>query len=261
MSCRCWCVLVAVRALDAARWCARRAASPRRAGQSWVSPAAGTGCARGGTSTASAAPLGAAAGAISASKSSARLEGAVDAGEPQVGHLVELAQRRRGWPCPTSWAGTSAQPLAAQRVLDLLAEAGQVVLGDRPALAGLADAGDRLVAGERLGRAGPLHHHELHLLDGAEPLAALRAGAPPADRAAVVGDPAVEDPGVGVAAVRTVHVAAPFARCSCLYWNTQTPPVSAPAGDPAVGETVDDVGTTGRSLCRTDHYLWRTTRV
>ena len=46
--------------------------------------------------------------------------------------------------------------LEAQRVLDLLAQAGQVVLGDRAALAGLADAGDAFsrvngsVAPERL---------------------------------------------------------------------------------------------------------------
>ena len=99
---------------------------------------------------------------------------------------------------PTSWAGTSAQPDAAERVLDLLAEQGQIVLGDRPALAGLADAGDRLVAAERLGRAGPLHHRELHLLDGGEPLLAVAAGAAAADRRAVVGDAGVEHPGVGV---------------------------------------------------------------
>ena len=42
----------------------------------------------------------------------------------------------------------------------------------RPALAGLPDAGDRLVAVERLGRARPLHHGELHQLEGGEPLLA-----------------------------------------------------------------------------------------
>src|SRR4051794_8918741 len=133
-----------------------------------------------------------------------RLERAVDAREPEVRDLVELAQRAEDR--QADLVRRHLRPaLAAQRVLDLLAEAGQVVLGDRPALAGLPNPGDRLVAGERLGRAGPLHHHELHLLDSAEPLAALVAGPPPADRSAVLGDPAVEHPGVGVAAVRTVH--------------------------------------------------------
>ena len=84
-------------------------------------------------------------------------------------------------------------------------EAGQVVLGQRPALAGLADAGDRLVAVERLGGAGALHHGELHQLEGGEPLLAVLAAAPAADRAAVLGDPRVEDLGVGVAAERAVH--------------------------------------------------------
>src|SRR3954449_12487744 len=113
---------------------------------------------------------------------------------------------------PTSWAGVSAGPASRgagsgarpqadrgggelggpgepERVLDRLAQAGQLVLGDRAALAGLPDAGDRLVAGERLGGAGALEHGQLHHLDGREALRAGRAGTAPADRAAVVGDP------------------------------------------------------------------------
>ena len=133
------------------------------------------------------------------------LERAVDAGEPQVGHLVELAQRAEDGQADLV-GGHLGPALAAQRVLDLLAQAGQVVLGDRPALAGLADAADGLLAGERLAGAAALEHGELHLLHGGEPLLAGLAGATAADRAAVLGDPAVEDPGVGVAAVRAVHV-------------------------------------------------------
>src|SRR4051812_31220608 len=120
-----------------------------------------------------------------------RLEGAVDAGEPEVRHLVEFAQRRQDG--HTHLVGGHLGPsLGAQRVLDLLAEASQVVLGDRTALAGLPDSRDRLVPGERLGCAGSLHDHELHLLDGGEALAALAARAAATDRSAVLGDSAVE---------------------------------------------------------------------
>src|SRR5262245_21774837 len=132
------------------------------------------------------------------------LERAVDAGEAEVGDLVELAE----WPEDRQAdlvGGYLGGAVEAQRVLDPLAEARQVVLGDRPALAGLAHAGDGLLALERLGRAGALEHGQLHLLDGGEPLLAARAGAPPANGGAVVGDPRVDDPGVGVTAVGTVH--------------------------------------------------------
>jgi hypothetical protein len=46
----------------------------------------------------------------------------------------------------------------AKHVLDLLAEQSQRVVVDRAALAGLADPDDDLLAAERLGDAGALHH-------------------------------------------------------------------------------------------------------
>ncbi len=76
-----------------------------------------------------------------------------------------------GWPCRSRGRAPRPSPRRAA-VLDLLAQAGQLVLGDRAALAGLADAGHRLLAGERLGRARALEHGQLHQLDGREPLAA-----------------------------------------------------------------------------------------
>jgi hypothetical protein len=65
-----------------------------------------------------------------------RPERPVDAREAQVRHLVELAQRREDRQ-PHLVAGDLGQPLAPQRLLDLLAEAGELVLGDRAALARL----------------------------------------------------------------------------------------------------------------------------
>ena len=100
--------------------------------------------------------------------------------------------------------------LKLERVFHRLAQAGQVVFRDRAALAGLADAGDRLLAVERLGGAGALEHGELHLLDRREAAVAGGARTTPADRTAVVGDPGVEDLGVLVLAVGTVHGGPPL---------------------------------------------------
>src|SRR3954451_8115831 len=133
----------------------------------------------------------------------------VDAREPQVGDRVERPQRPEDrHPDLVGWDLGGA--LVAQRVLDGLAQAGQVVLGDRPALAGLPDAADRLLAVERLRRARALEHGQLHQLHGREPLLTALATTPTADRGAVLGDPGVEDLGVGVPAVRAVHRGPPL---------------------------------------------------
>src|ERR1700741_1313058 len=70
----------------------------------------------------------------------------VDGREPEVGDLVELAERPADRDAYLL-GGHLGVPLVAQRLLDPLAQTRQVVLGDGPALAGLAYAGDRLVAG------------------------------------------------------------------------------------------------------------------
>ena len=200
----CWCWS------DSVSWCARRGSFPTTpGGLGQPGAAAEAGGSAGSSRVGDGASTGARRRAASRSRPRSRRR------TRRRGRRWRSAGRRprraraagRGWPGRPRGPGTSAQPSAAQRVLDGLAEAGQVVLGDRAALAGLPDAGDRLLAGERLGGAGALEHGQLHLLDGGEPLArTCRAGAAAADRAAVVGDPGVEDPGVGVAAVRTVHL-------------------------------------------------------
>src|SRR6516162_3553441 len=90
-------------------------------------------------------------------------------------------------------------------VLDLLREYGQLVFGDRPALAGPPHAVDYLVPGEGLGGAASLGHHQDHRLLRGEPAPARGTGAPPADRGAVVGGAAVDDPAVRIPAIRTEH--------------------------------------------------------
>ena len=130
----------------------------------------------------------------------------VDAGEPQVRHLVELAQRSEdrdadlvgrappagrtarsesstSWPSRASWSSLTGRPLQALRT--------------------------PLITLSRLnGSTTPLRltTTELHLLDGGEPPLADRALPPAADARAVLGDPGVEHLGVGVTAVRAVHL-------------------------------------------------------
>src|SRR6188768_529074 len=65
------------------------------------------------------------------------VEGLVDGGEAQVGDLVELAQRLEDGQTDLVRVDLGAA-LAADGLLDALGEDGEVVLGDRAALAGLA---------------------------------------------------------------------------------------------------------------------------
>ena len=100
----------------------------------------------------------------------------------------------RGSPArPRGWA-SRPQPRGPDRLLDPLGQQRERVLVDRPALAGLADAGDDLVPAERLGHAAALDHREDGLLDGGEPPAALRAGPPAADHLARRRPPASRRP-------------------------------------------------------------------
>jgi hypothetical protein len=118
-----------------------------------------------------------------------RLEGverAVDRRKTQVGHLVELPQRRQDRHANLMGLdlGHSA---GAHRLLDALGQQGQIVLGDRAALARLANARQHLVAGERLAGTRTTGHRQARGLDGREAPAALGALPTPPDRGAVVG--------------------------------------------------------------------------
>ena len=106
---------------------------------------------------------------------------------------------------PTSWLGHLGRAGGADGVLDLLGEQLQLVLVDRPALAGPAHAGDDLGAVERLADPAALDDGEHRLLDGGEPAAALRAGPTAAGGRPLVGLPRVDDPAVGVVAERAAH--------------------------------------------------------
>src|SRR5215467_10591089 len=92
------------------------------------------------------------------------------------------------------------------RLLHLLGQDRELILGHRTALAGAAHASHDLVPGEGLGGTAALAHHQDHRLLGGEPPAAVRAGAAAADRCPIVGGPAVDDAAVRVPAERAEHV-------------------------------------------------------
>src|SRR5690606_27240724 len=93
----------------------------------------------------------------------------------------------------------------AHRLFDALSEDRQIGLGHRAPLAGLADAGDHLLAAERLHHSGALDHVEAGGLGGAEPSAAFRALPAPADGQPVIAGAGVDHAGVRVTAEGAVH--------------------------------------------------------
>ena len=134
-----------------------------------------------------------------------RVERAVHACEAQVGDLVELAKRGQG-----GHAHLVAQdfrgPARSNRVFDLLAQARQVAVTHRTALARLAHSRDDLLATEWLGSPRSLDDRQSHLLDRGESSLALQALTTPPDRGAVVSGAAVEHPRVVVATERALHL-------------------------------------------------------
>src|SRR5215469_7235520 len=150
-----------------------------------------------------------------------RLEAAVDRGESQVGDLVELAERAQDRQADVVRWDLSAAT-APDHVLHPLGQDRELILADRPALAGAPDASDDLVPVERLGDTAALGHHEDDRLLGREAAAAGRARPPAADRRAVLGRPAVDDPAVRMPAVRAVHAAHLPSGARDAYPNTTT---------------------------------------
>src|SRR3954447_65844 len=133
-----------------------------------------------------------------------RVEGAVDAGEAQVGDLVELAERAQDGQAHLV-AGHLRGAGRPDRVLNLLGQLLQLVLVHGAPLAGAPHAGDDLGPVERLAHPAALDDGEHRLLDGGEPATAAGARTAPPGGRALVGLPRVDDPAVGVVAERAPH--------------------------------------------------------
>src|SRR6516164_3679243 len=133
-----------------------------------------------------------------------RLEAAVDRGEPEVGHFVQVPERAQDGHAHLV-RGDLGQAPGPDRFLHLLGQDGQLVLADRPSLAGALHPADDLVPGERLGDPAALGHHQDDRLLRGEPAPALGAGPATADRGTVVSGPAVDDPAVRMTTERAVH--------------------------------------------------------
>ena len=124
---------------------------------------------------------------MAASKSS-KLSKAVDGGEAEVCDFIQFAQRLEDGETDLVRLYLGAA-LGANALLDALGEDGQVILGDRTALAGLAYADEDLLAAERLGDAGPLDDAEARGFDGGEATPTFRALPATPNGSAVVGGP------------------------------------------------------------------------
>ena len=135
---------------------------------------------------------------------SKRLKPPVDRGEPQVSHLVQVAERPENRQAHLMRSDLT-RATGPDRILDLLGQDRELVFGDRPALAGPLDPADDLLAGERLGGAAALAHHQDDRLLGGETPPACRARPASADRSAIIGGPAVDDTAFRVLAVRAEH--------------------------------------------------------
>src|SRR5687768_592331 len=134
------------------------------------------------------------------------LEVLVDAGEPHVGHVVELLQALEH--LEADLPGRDLGPLARQALLDPFREAFHLLLGDRPVREGLVDPGHHLLAIPGLPGLIALHHHQTGPLDpfvGGEPPAARQALTPPSDRLLALGGARVHDLVLRVTAPWTSH--------------------------------------------------------
>ena len=159
-----------------------------------------------------------------------RVEALVDAGEAQVGDLVELPQRRQDRQADVVRVdlGDAGR---ADGLLDALGEQGEVGVVHRAALARLAHAGHDLLAAERLDDAVALDDAQARGLGRAEAAAALGALPAAADREPVVARARVDDATVGVAAERAEH-GRPRIRAACRQRDW---PVEAGVDRVAVG--------------------------
>src|SRR5919109_2537265 len=134
------------------------------------------------------------------------LEVLVDAGEPEIGDLVDVPELPED--LDADLLRGDLRPLPTEPLLDPVDELLHLEVRDRPVLGGLEDAGRHLLPPERVARAVPLADDEPDVLDplvgGEAPVAGI-ALAPTADRRSAVGGPGVHDPVVVGTAPRTSH--------------------------------------------------------
>src|SRR5699024_5253277 len=133
------------------------------------------------------------------------VEALIDAGEAQVGDLVEFAQRiEDGQP---HFVGIDlGDALRADVLLDPLRQLRAIISAVRPPLAGLAHSRHDLLPRELLGPPGAFDRRQARGLHRREAATAVAALSPPADRGAVFAGPRVDDPRVGLTTEGTTHL-------------------------------------------------------
>lgn len=97
------------------------------------------------------------------------------------------------------------KPLGADTFLYLLGELRQVILTDRPALAGFTHTRGDFSAVERLGNPGAFNNRNTGCFDRGKPAPAVGTLATAADCGTVIGGAGVNHSGIGVFAVGAIH--------------------------------------------------------
>lgn len=133
-----------------------------------------------------------------------RFKALIDACKSQVSNLVELPQLRQNRQADLICVDlrSSGRP---NGFFNPRRKSRQIGIGHRPALTSLSYAGNDLFAAEWLHHSASLYNVEARGFGSAEPLAALRALPPAANREPVITGSGVDNPRVGETAKRTVH--------------------------------------------------------
>ncbi len=180
-----------------------------------------------------------------------RIERPVDGRESEVGDLVQFTK----WPenRTAHIVGTDLGAAGRPHVfLDPLGEQRERVFIDGTPLASLANAGDHLLATERLGGPAALDHQEGGRFQCGEATTADTTRAPAPDRRATVGLPAVDNAAVGGLAERTAHDPGPPFRFTgpmkapVDFWLLASGAVDTPVGNrpKSVGNLLNNLWTT-----------------
>jgi len=116
----------------------------------------------------------------------------IDRGEPKIGNLIEGAQRPEDRK-PNVMASHLSRASGSNCLLDVARQQSEIVIADRPTLAGLAHTDDHLAPAERLGDPRALHDRERDCLSCGEAFATLGALPASTDRSAILGRTRVDN--------------------------------------------------------------------
>lgn len=138
----------------------------------------------------------------------------VDRGEAQIRHLIQLSQWLEDG--QADFVGVDlAGACLPNGFFHTLGKLSEVLVGNRPALAGLSHTNGNFLARKRLGDPAALDDAEARGFEGAKASAALWALPAATNRQTVVAGARINHPGVGVAAEGAIHLLITSVRATC----------------------------------------------